>query len=122
MFPLKNLACKGFLRRVLLYALYSIALSSLRRFPHLHWTYTVNVSKDVRKCLLRIYCVESVYKMQLVLSVTFFISFAMYGVACVKLAHSSYGDREDMFITHLIVINKSEVLTISIVIFSVVVP
>ena len=35
--------------------------------------------------------------------------FAMYGVVCVKQAHSSWGDREDIFLTHLIIINKSEV-------------
>ena len=53
--------------------------------------------------------------MQLVLSITFLIFFAMYGVVCVKLAHSSLDDREDISIAHLIII-KSEVSTYPIVV------
>ena len=41
--------------------------------------------------------------------------FAIYGVACVELAHSSLGDWKDIFITHLIIIIKSEVSTFPIV-------
>ena len=37
-----------------------------------------------------VYSVESVPKMELVLSVTPFIFFAICGVVCVKLAHLSY--------------------------------
>ena len=42
-----------------------------------------------------------------------YIFFAICGVVCVELAHSSLGDREDIFVTHLIiiVIIKSEVST-----------
>ena len=43
-----------------------------------------------------VYSVESVFKMQLVLPVTFII-FAIYGIARVKLAHSILGDREHIF-------------------------
>ena len=50
------------------------------------------------------YSVESVFKMWLILSVTLFILFAMCGVVYVKLAHSSLGDRGDVFGTHLIII------------------
>ena len=43
-------------------------------------------------------------------------------VICVQLAHSNLGDREDIFITHFIIIIKSEISTLPIVvIFSVVV-
>ena len=51
-----------------------------------------------------VYSVESVSKMYLVLSVTYIIFFAICGVVCVELAHSSLGDREDMFITYLIIV------------------
>ena len=50
-----------------------------------------------------IYSAQSVSNMSLFLSVTFLILFASYRVVCVKLAHSSLGDREDIFITHLII-------------------
>ena len=60
-----------------------------------------------------VYHVESVSKMGLVLSITFF---AIYGVACVELAHSSLGHWKDIFIIHLIIIIKSEVSTFSIVV------
>ena len=33
----------------------------------------------------------------------------MYGVVCIQLSHSSLEDREDTFVTHLIVISKLEV-------------
>ena len=50
-----------------------------------------------------------------VLSVTFF---AIYRVACVQLEHSSLGDLNDIFVTHLlIIIIKSEVSTFHIVMF-----
>ena len=48
-----------------------------------------------------------VTKMQLLLSVTFLIFFAVYWVVCVQWTHSSSGDGENIFITHLIVISKS---------------
>ena len=40
----------------------------------------------------------------------------MYRVACVELAHSSLGDWKNIFITHLIIIIKSEVSTFPIVV------
>ena len=67
-----------------------------------------------------IYSVGSVSKMYLILSVTFLIFFAIWGVICVELAHSSLGDQEDIFITHLVIIFKSKVSAFPIVvIFSV---
>ena len=56
-----------------------------------------------------VYSVEGVSKMKLVLSVTFLIFITIYSVVCVKLAHSSLSDREDISITFLIIIIKSEV-------------
>ena len=47
--------------------------------------------------------------MYLVLSFTVLIFFAICGVVSLKLAHSSFGDREDIFTIHLIIIIKSEV-------------
>ena len=44
--------------------------------------------------------------------------FPIYGVVCFKPAHSSRGDRGDIFVTQLIIVIKSEVSTI-VVIFSV---
>ena len=67
-----------------------------------------------------VYSVESVSKMQLVLLVTLLIFFAICGVVCDKLVHSSLGDREDVFITHFTIFIKSQVSTF-VVIFSVVV-
>ena len=40
----------------------------------------------------------------------------MYGVVCVKLAYSYLGDREHIFVTHLIIIIKSEKSTFPIVV------
>ena len=54
----------------------------------------------VNACWL--YSIVSVYKMYLVLSVTFLIFAAIYGAACVKLVHLSLDDREDIFVTHLV--------------------
>ena len=42
--------------------------------------------------------------------------FAIYGVASVELAHSSLGDWKGIFITHLIIIIKSEVSSFPIVV------
>ena len=63
-----------------------------------------------------VYTVGSVSGIYLVLSVTFFIFFAMCGVACVKPALSSLGDREDVFVTDLIFVIKSKVSTFTIVV------
>ena len=52
--------------------------------------------------------------MLLVLSITFVIK--IYGVVCVQLTHFSSGDWKDIFITHVIIIIKSEVSTFPIVI------
>ena len=53
-----------------------------------------------------------------VLSVAFRIFFAICGVVCVKLSRSSVGDWEDIFVTHLIIIIKSEVsISLIVVIF-----
>ena len=62
----------------------------------------------------RVYHVESVSKMGLVLSISFF--FYIYRVACVELAHSSLGDWKNISITHLIIIIKSEVSTFPVVV------
>ena len=70
----------------------------------MHWT---------QKNAWCVYHVESVSKKRLVLSITFF---AIYGVTCVELSHSSLGDWKDIFITHLIIIIKSEVSTFPIVV------
>ena len=51
-------------------------------------------------------------KMGLVLSITFCI----YRVACLELAHLSLGDWKNIFITHLIIIIKSEISTFPIVV------
>ena len=53
--------------------------------------------------------------MLLVLSITL-IFIAIYWVAFVELAHSSLGDRKDIFITHLNLIIKSKVSTFPIVV------
>ena len=60
----------------------------------------------------RVYDVVSVSKMGVVLS----ISFCIYRVACVELAHSSLGNWKNLFITHFIIIIKSEVSTFPIVV------
>ena len=49
-----------------------------------------------------------------------FIFINIYGVVCVQLAHFSLGDWDDISIAHIIII-KSEVSTLPIIIFSVVV-
>ena len=46
----------------------------------------------------------------------FRLPFCIYRVACVELAHSSLGDWKYIFITHLIIIMKSEVSTFPIVV------
>ena len=47
--------------------------------------------------VLWVYSVESVSKLWLAFSITLLIFFAIYGVTCVKLAHSSLGDREMLY-------------------------
>ena len=63
-----------------------------------------------------VHSVERLSKMWLVIAVTFFIVFAINWVVCVKLARSRLSDREDIFITHLIIIIKSEVSAFPIVV------
>ena len=65
-----------------------------------------------------VYSVESMSnkKMYIVLSSTFLTFFAICGVVCDKLAHSSLGDRKDISITHLIIIIKSEVSSFPVVV------
>ena len=46
-----------------------------------------------------VYSVESVLRIQLSLSM---ISFAMHGVACVKLGYSGLDDREDIWVLYLV--------------------
>ena len=46
-----------------------------------------------------------------------FIFINIYGVVCVQLAHFSLGDWEDISIAHVIIIIKSEVSTLTIIIF-----
>ena len=60
-----------------------------------------------------VYHVESVSKMGYS---PFDFLFAIYGVACVQLAHSNLGDWKDIFMIHLIIIIKSEVSTFPIVV------
>ena len=68
-------------------------------------------SRDVRKCLSGIFCRECVYVVVSSL-VVFLIFFAICGIVCVKLAHSSLGGRWGIFISHrFIIIIKSEVST-----------
>ena len=58
-----------------------------------------------------------VYHVEIVSKISSFdYLFAIYGVACVELAHSSLGDWKGIFITHLIIIIKSEVSTFPIVV------
>ena len=67
------------------------------------------------KCLMDIYCIELVGpEMLLVLSIAFLIFIAICGV--VSLTLSSLGDREDLSITNLIIIIRSEVSTFHIVV------
>ena len=54
--------------------------------------------------MLVAYIMSRVFKMELVLSITFF---AIHGVACVRLANASLCGWEDIFIPHLIIIIKS---------------
>ena len=58
--------------------------------------------------------------MKLFLSVTFFVFFAMYGIVCVHLTHSSLGDGEDIFVFYLIIIVIKSTFHV-VVIFSVLV-
>ena len=46
----------------------------------------------------------------------FRLPFCIYRVACVELAHSSLGDWKNLYITHLIIIIKSEISTFPIVV------
>ena len=46
----------------------------------------------------------------------YFVAMYMYGVVCVKEVHSSWGGREGIFLTHFIIINKSEVPIILVVV------
>ena len=62
-----------------------------------------------------VYYVKSVPKMQLVLSISFFVLLAIYEVLCVQLTHSY---RED--IAQMTTIIKSEVSTLLIVVIFVV--
>ena len=48
--------------------------------------------------------------------ISFRVPFAIYGVVCVELVHWSLGDRENIFITHLIITIKSEVSIFPIVV------
>ena len=79
-------------------------------FDHIRW----NISEAcVNVCC--VYSIESVSN-KLVLLFALLIFFAISGVVCVGLAHSTLGDREDTFITPLIIINKSDASTIPIVV------
>ena len=71
-------------------------------------------SSGVGKCLLVIF-IKSISRICLVLLVT--LTFlAIYGVACVHRTPSSLSDREDIFVTNLIIIIKLEVWTLSTVV------
>ena len=52
----------------------------------------------------------------MVLFITFLIFFAICGVICVGLAHTSLYDREDIIITHLNIFIKSDVSNFPIVV------
>ena len=67
-----------------------------------------------------LYSVESVFALDVVGSfayLIYFILFAIYAFVCFKPAHSSFGDREDIFVTHLIIVIRSEVSDIVIICF-----
>ena len=53
-----------------------------------------------------------------ILSTTFFVFFAVYGVLCGQLTHSNLGERTDVFVAHLIIIIESETSDFVIVIVS----
>ena len=60
--------------------------------------------------LSRVCHLEEVLAVTLLIFLSFFFFFAIYGVVCVKLAPSSFGDRGNALLTHLIIIIKLEVL------------
>ena len=68
----------------------------------LAWNTYSETYRGVRKCLLGIFCRECVW--DAFSSVTFLIFFATCRVVCVQLAHSSLGDRQDIFIAPIIII------------------
>ena len=82
------------------------------------WTYTAMYLEEWTHAWL-VYSVESVSSMWSILSTTFFVFFAVYGVLCGQQTHSNLGDRIDVFVTHLIIIIKSETSAFVIVIVSV---
>ena len=77
-------------------------LSCVRRGSlDLFWFHMVKYSSGVRKFLL------SIFYRECVLGVLNYLDFvAICEVACIKLTHSSSVDREDIVITHLIIIIK----------------
>ena len=77
-------------------------------------TLDIYLEKLVNACWL--HSVESVSKVFLILVIIFFI-FAIHSIICVQLTVSSIGDREDIFVTRLIIIIKWELSTFPIVIF-----
>ena len=95
---------------MLLLPLLIIMQSLLTCIEHIRWKIP-----DVCVNTCWVYSVESVSKVLLVLAGTFLIFFTICGVICAILSHSSLGDREYIFITHLVII-KSEVSTIAIVV------
>ena len=67
-----------------------------------------------------LYSFETMSRMLLIFSITLLICFSICGIECVKLHHSSLGNREDIIITHLITIVQPKVSTSpTVVIFSV---
>ena len=66
-------------------------------------------SRGVSKTLLCIFCRVCVSDVFISVGYLLYIFFAIYGFACVQLTHSNLGDREDTFVTRLIIISRSEV-------------
>ena len=81
----------------------SIPLSSWRMIARMRWA-----QKMLAGYIMSRVCLRWDY--------FFRLPFCIYRVACVELAHSSLGDWKNIFITHLIIIIKSEVSTFPIVV------
>ena len=85
----------------------------------MHWTQTVKDSRGIPTCLLAIFCRERFFARcsWFFAYLIYFILFTIYAFVCFKPAHSSFGDREDIFVTHLIMVTRSEVSDIVIICF-----
>ena len=79
-----------------------------RYTAHRRWTHTVkDLKESVNACWVS--SAKSVSRMWLIISAMFFfILFAMYGIVCVEQGLSRLGDRNNIIVTHFLIIIKSE--------------